>query len=473
MPLRLALLLACATLTALAQPRPNVIVIFADDMGFGDVAANGSPDIETPHLDRMAAEGARLTSFYAQMFCGPSRAALMTGNYPPRVGLMFNHSPRNTTGINPDTYTMAEMFRDAGYATYMVGKWHLGDRPEFLPHRHGFEHWFGIPFSNDMWRYHPKMPPEPNEDARMSAARHRARLTGFGGEGSWYGPNGGFPHPLPLMADDEILELDSDQTKLTTLYTQKSLAFIEENKDNPFFLYLPHAMPHVPLFVSDKFLGKSERGLYGDVIAEIDWSTGQILGKLRELGIDDNTIVVFTSDNGPWQQYGVDGGSAGPYRLGKGTIWEGGLRVPGIFRWPGHIPAGLVTDELAANLDLLPTFAKLIDAKLPANHYADGHDILPLLTKPGTQTPHEAFYYFGGSRPPDEPRLLAIRRGPWKAHFRPKTFEPIHLYNLAEDPGESVDRLSEHRRLADQLAQKAKAFRANLDQHAIPLAHAN
>ena len=311
-----------AALPAAAQePRkPNFIVIFADDQGWGDLGIYGHPDIRTPHIDRMAREGIRFTSFYAAPFCGPSRAALMTGSYPPRASLAFNHGPKQTTGIHPGEITVAELLKTQGYATMMIGKWHLGDAPRFLPHRHGFDHWFGIPFSNDMWRYHPVMPIREPEDERMISARERADFTGFAGKGSYYDleKGRGFPHPLPLMDDDEVVEYDPDQRKLTTLYTQKALDFIESAQDGPFFLYLPHAMPHVPLFVANSRWGRSLRGRYGDVIEEIDWSVGRILDKLDRLGIAGDTLVVYTSDNGPWLEYGIDAGSAGPFKPGQG-----------------------------------------------------------------------------------------------------------------------------------------------------------
>lgn len=299
---RMLFLLGCVAAGAPAADKPNFILILADDQGWQDLGIQGHPDIRTPNIDRMAREGMRLTSFYAAPFCGPSRAALMTGCYPPRNSLAFNHGPKSTTGIHPDEITVPELLKTAGYKTFMTGKWHLGSRAPFLPHRNGFDHWFGLPYSNDMWPYHPLMPPRPNEDERMRSARERAGYTGFAGQGRYYDldKGQGFPEKLPLMADDEALEYDPDQTQLTRRYTEKALQFIEQSKDEPFFLYLPHAMPHVPLFVSGERKGQSIRGLYGDAIEEIDWSVGRILDKLNELGIDGDTLVVYTSDNGPW-----------------------------------------------------------------------------------------------------------------------------------------------------------------------------
>ena len=367
------------TTLAIAAPKPNVIVIFTDDQGYGDLGCYGSPNIETPNIDRMASEGIRFTSFYAAPFCGPSRAQLMTGCYHARVGHSHNESPGAMTGLHPDEITIAEILKEAGYATMHIGKWHLGDAPQFLPTRQGFDRFFGLPFSNDMWPYHPKMPPRPNEGSLMKQMRERADYTGFAGQGSYYSPTGGFPNPLPLMRQEKTIEENPDQTKLTTRYTTTALEFIETNRERPFFLYLAHAMPHVPLFVSDKFSGKSDRGLYGDVMMEIDWSCGQIFQKLKELNLDEQTIIVFTSDNGPWLGYGIDGGSAGPLRDGKGSTWEGGVRVPAIFRWPGRIPPARRTDAVAGNIDLLPTLTAIAGAQLPKDRTLDGRDLTGLL----------------------------------------------------------------------------------------------
>ena len=471
--LSLPLLLGVSAIALGAQP-PNFIVLFADDQGWGDLGAYGHPDIRTPHLDRMAAEGMRLTSFYAASFCGPSRAALMTGSYPPRASLDFNHGPEATTGIHPDEVTVAELLKDSGYATKMIGKWHLGDAPEFLPHRHGFDSWFGIPYSNDMWRYHPVMPIRPPENERMISARQRGAMTGFAGQGSYYNleRGQGFPQPLPLMRDDEVLETDSDQRGLTTLYTELALSFIEESKDGPFFLYLPHAMPHVPLFVNDSRWGKSLRGRYGDVIEELDWSVGQILGKLAELGLDRNTLVVYTSDNGPWLQYGIDGGSAGPFKLGKGTTWEGGMRVPGIFWMPGRIPAGQVSSAVAANMDILPTFAGLAGADLPADRVLDGRDLWPLLSGATDESPHEYFYFFAGRGRQGETRLQGIRKGRHKLRLAAGTNGQLvagELYDLYADAAEKFDISSRHSDLVEQLLAQARAFLSALEQSTRPL----
>ncbi len=473
LPILLLLALPAASI-AQGPANPNFIVLFADDQGWGDLGAYGHPDIRTPHIDRMAYEGMRLTSFYAAPFCGPSRAALMTGSYPPRLSLDFNHGPKATTGIHPAEVTVAELLSEHGYATRMIGKWHLGDAPEFLPHRHGFDSWFGIPFSNDMWRYHPVMPVREPEDERMISARERADLTGFAGQGTYYdlAKGQGFPHPLPLMRDDEVVELDSDQRKLTTVYTELALEFIEANRSRPFFLYLPYAMPHVPLFVSNERWGKSLRGRYGDVIEELDWSVGQILGKLRNLGLDRNTLVVYTSDNGPWLQYGIDAGSAGPFKLGKATTWEGGMRVPGVFWMPGSIPAGRVSSAVAANMDLLPTLASLAGAGLPEDRVLDGRDLWPLLSGETEESPHEYFYFFAGSRPGAPARLEGIRKGRHKLRLhtnRLGQLEVSALYDLLADAGEKFDIRERHPELAMELLGQAKEFAAELESGARPL----
>ncbi len=453
--------------------RPNFIIIFADDQGYGDLGCFGSPEIETPHIDRMAAEGIRLTSFYAAPFCGPSRASLMTGCYPARASLAFNHGPGARTGIHPNEITLAEILKGQGYSTMHIGKWHLGDHPKFLPTRHGFDKFYGLPYSNDMWPYHPRMPITENEVPRMVAARKRAAYTGFAGQGSYYPKGHGFTKPLPLIRNDEVLETNPDQTKLTTSYTEEALRFITENRDRPFFLYLAHAMPHVPLFVSEKFKGKSRRGLYGDVIQEIDWSTGQILQKLRELKIDQKTLVVYTSDNGPWLQYGIDGGSAGPLREGKGTLFEGGIRVPAIMWWPGHIPAGRRTSEVAGVLDLLPTFARLAGTKPPEDRVIDGRDIWPLLSgEKGVKSPHEYFYYYGGSGRGHRANLRAVRSGGWKlfvASDRDGKFRGTELYDLYGDLSETRNRIEEHPELAARLVRAAQEFNDQLLKNIRPL----
>lgn len=458
-----------AAVFAQSPPKPNIVLIFTDDQGYADVGVYGSPNIRTPHIDRMAAEGIRFTDFYAQTFCGPSRGALMTGCYPPRVSLAFNHMPKAETGINPDEITIAELLKQQGYATMIVGKWHLGDHPRFLPNRHGFDHYFGLPYSNDMWPYNVRTPLHGNEHPRLTAARRRAAKTGHWRQGTYLAA----PYPdLPLMRDEEVLEFNLDQRELTSLYTEEALKFIAENKDRPFFLYLAHAMPHVPLFASEKFEGKSKRGLYGDVIEEVDWSVGRILAELKELNLDEKTLVIFTSDNGPWLPWGIDAGSAGPLRSGKGTVYEGGMRVPGIMRWPGRIPEGAVTSEVAATIDLYPTFARLAGAALPSDRVIDGADIWPLMSQaPEASSPHEAFYYYAGGGRRSPVALRAIRRGEWKLHFTSEgqQLRGKELYNLGADVGESRNLLARHPDIVRELETTAQAFNDELRRNVRPL----
>ncbi len=450
---------------------PNFIVIFTDDQGYGDLGCYGSPNIETPNIDRLAAGGLRFTSFYAAPFCGPSRACLMTGCFAPRVSLSFNHGPGARTGIHPDEITLPELLKTRGYATMMIGKWHLGDAPEFLPTRNGFDEFFGLPYSNDMWPYHPRMAIGENEDERMKAARRRAAYTGFAGQESLYPPGQGFTRPLPLLSGEQAIETNPDQMRLTTLYTEKALEFITHQRGRPFFLYLAHAMPHVPLFVSEKFKGKSARGLYGDAIMEIDWSVGQIMAKLQELGIDEQTMVLYTSDNGPWLAYGIDGGSAGPLRDGKSSVYEGGMRVPGIVRWPRRIPAGRRTAEIAANIDVLPTLALLAGASLPTDRVIDGKDLWPLMSGETSESPHEYFYYCDGSRPGAPPNVGAVRDRRWKLHLKRQqgTLVGTELYDLEGDISEHRNRLADHPDIAARLERAARAFADELAAHTRPL----
>ena len=404
--------------------RPNIVLIFTDDQGYQDVGVFDSPDIQTPNLDRMAAEGIRFTDFYvSQAVCSASRVALLTGCYSNRVGIMGALGPGSKIGISDDEMTIAQVLKPQGYATAIYGKWHLGHHLQFLPTRHGFDDYFGLPYSNDMWPFHP------------TAGKR-------------------FPD-LPLFDREKIVNpkvTPEDQTHLTTWYTERAVRFIEKSKDQPFFLYVPHSMPHVPLYVSDKFRGKSKRGVYGDVIMEIDWSVGQILSTLKRLKLDDKTLVIFTSDNGPWLSYGDHGGTALPLREGKGTMWDGGCREPFIARWPGKIPAGAVCREVAATIDILPTLAHLAGAELPKNRI-DGKNIWPLLSgESGAKSPHDAYYFYYGRQ------LQAVRSGQWKLHFphayRSLKGEPgsggkpgpyvqkktgLALYDLKKDIGETTN----------------------------------
>ena len=432
----------CATPVFAAARPPNVVIIYADDLGYGDLGCYGS-DIATPNLDRMAKEGVRFTSFYtAQAVCSASRAALLTGCYPNRVSILGALFPNNPNGINPSEDTLAEVLERRGYATAIFGKWHLGDREASLPPHHGFDEYLGLPYSNDM-RKTPKRKPDYPE--------------------------------LPLVQGTKAIEIEPDQSKLTTLYTERAVKFIDANKDRPFFLYVPHTMPHVPLAVSDKFKGKSKRGLYGDVIMEIDWSVGQILERLKQNGLDENTLVVFSSDNGPWLRYGDHGGSAGPLREGKGTAFEGGVRVPGIFRWPGRIPAGRECNEPAMTIDLLPTIARLADASLPGDRIIDGKDIWPLVAgEAGAKSPHEVLYFYWGRE------LHAVRSGKWKLHLphpyrtvdgpgaggqdgkQPLANIDLSLFDLEADVGETKNLAADHPDVLNRLMAYAERARADL-----------
>jgi arylsulfatase len=362
-----------------AAREPNVVFILADDMGYGDAGCYGNTRNKTPHLDRLAAEGTRFTSFYvAQPVCTASRAALLTGCYPNRVSLFGALNHESKVGISPNETLLPELLKRQGYATAAYGKWHLGHRPPFLPTRRGFDEWVGIPYSNDNGPLHPVVR--------------------------------GIP-PLPLYRDEKVTETDPDQSQFTRRFTDLAVRFIEQNKDRPFFLYLPHVMPHVPIFASEKFRGKSAGGLYGDVIEELDAGIGDVMAALKRNGLDEKTLVVFFSDNGPFLSYGSHAGVAGPLREGKLTTWDGGVRVPGIVRWPGRVPANRVSDEPVMAIDLLPTVARLAGAGLPKLPI-DGKDIGPVLFgEPGAKCPHEAYFFYAG----DE--LHAVRAGTWKLHL--------------------------------------------------------
>ena len=483
------ILLAVAAFSILSAaaaqtPRlPNFVVILADDQGYADLGVQGHPYIRTPRIDRMAAEGMRFTDFYAQPFCGPARAALLTGTYPPRNSLMFNHIPRARTGIHPNEITIAELLRDRGYATRMLGKWHLGDAPEFLPTRNGFDSYYGLPYSNDMWPFHPKIERRPDEGDRMRYTRERTAYTGYAQSDETYPPDW-FP-PLPLIENEAVVETNPRQELLTEAYTDRAIEFIRANRDRPFFVYVAHAMPHVPLFRGRAFRDRSLRGLYGDVIEEIDHHTGRILDVLGELGIDGDTLVIYTSDNGPWAGYGIDAGSAGLLRGSKGTVFEGGIRVPAIMRWPGRIPAGAVTSEVASIMDIFPTLAALAGGEPPRDRMIDGRDLQPLWDEPGEATGHESLYFFeGGYRyraedgpPENDPVLRAVRSGPWKLHVAagqadesgaPK-LQPGALYQLHWDPSESRDVAPKHPDVVERLTKQARPFMASLRNEIRPL----
>ena len=362
--------------------QPNVVLIFTDDQGYQDVGVFGAEDIATPNLDQMAKDGVKLTSFYsAQAVCSASRAGILTGCYPNRIGIHNAMMPNSNVGLHPSETTIAEMLKDKGYATAIYGKWHLGDHPDFLPTKNGFDEWFGIPYSNDMWPLHPQQGP----------------IFDFG--------------PLPLYQNETVIDTLTDQSQLTTQITEHSVDFINRNKEKPFFLYVPHPQPHVPLYVSDKFKGKSNRGLYGDVIMEIDWSVGQIMQALDKNNLTENTIVIFTSDNGPWLAYGNHAGSAKPYREGKGTAWEGGQREPFLIKYPNQLEGGETVDAPVMAIDILPTIAELTGAKLPEN-IIDGKNVWPLISGVSSESPQEAYFFYYRVN-----ELFGVRYGKWKLYF--------------------------------------------------------
>jgi arylsulfatase A-like enzyme len=412
---------------------PNFIIIVADDLGYGDLGVYGNPVIRTPNLDRMASEGVRLTSFYAvASTCTPSRAALMTGRYPIRSGLIRVLHPREKFGMPHSEITLAEALKDRGYATACIGKWHLGDLSGYWPNRHGFDFFFGLLYSNDMTL----MPPN------------------F--------------HRLRLYSNQTPIESPVVQQTLTQRYTAESLRFIEENKDRPFFLYLAHTMPHVPLSASKEFRGRSQAGLYGDVVEELDWSAGQILGRLKKLGLDEQTLVVFTSDNGPAPSLGprLQGASSGPFRGWKRSRWEGGFRVPCIVRWPGHLPAGRVETGISTIMDFFPTLIQAAQGTIPLDRPLDGHNILPMLL--GKQpSPYRAFYYFRGAN------ILAVRSGSWKLHLPrrdpgsnqvdwPGGRPAAELYDLQHDPSERNNLALTHPDIVASLIAQTRLFRSGM-----------
>jgi arylsulfatase A-like enzyme len=459
---RLTLLFATCAVLALAAAAcrppeaapPNIVIIFTDDQGYADVGVYGAQGFETPNIDRLAAEGMRFTRFYAaESGCSPSRAALLTGRYPLRAGIPNVLGPRSLVGLADEEVTLAELLKAEGYATAMVGKWHLGAHPDFLPVRHGFDRYFGLPYSNDM-------SPDPRNNPRPHARNHP---------------------PLPLIRDTTIIEREPDQSQLTRRYTEEAIAFIEANRERPFFLYLAHTMAHVPLYVSDAFRGTSEQGMYGDVIQEIDGSVGAILATLARLGLEERTLIFFSSDNGPWLVYGDHAGSAGPFREGKATAFEGGHLVPGIFWWPGRIPAGGVSDEVATAMDVFPTVASLLGIELPADLIIDGHDIWPLLAgQPDAASRYDAFFYYRGGA------LHAVRSGCWKLHV-PHSYPTLEggeagmggelgryatgeiglsLYDLENDPGETTDVAAEHPDVVERLLESIETARSEIGDRA-------
>jgi arylsulfatase A len=425
--------------------KPNFFIIFTDDQGYADVGCYGARGFSTPNLNGMAEDGLRFTDFYvAATVCTPSRAALLTGCYPKRVGL---HEavlyPYSNTGLNPEEITIPEMLKTTGYVSACIGKWHLGHHPEFMPLRQGFDEFFGVPYSNDM-------------------DRHYYRFNDFQSP------------PLPLYRNEDLIESGPDQDYLTKRYTEEAVRFIRDNREKPFFLYLAHSMPHLPLHVSEQFAGKSERGLYGDVIQELDWSVGQILAVLEEEGLAENTLVVFTSDNGPVIRQ--DAGSAEPLRGGKATTWEGGQRVPCIMRWPQGISPGKACRELVTAMDFLPTFAALAQTGLPENIQIDGQNIDGLLKSPeDKKSPNEAFFYYAR-----DGKVEAVREGKWKLHtaksrgWNPEEGPfPVSLFDLESDIGETNNVAAQHPEVVERLKGKMTEFDAELSRYARPVGKFN
>jgi arylsulfatase A-like enzyme len=454
-------MLVASQLQAAAPVSPNLVIIFTDDQGYADVGVFGAKGFKTPNLDRLAAEGRIFRNFHvAQPVCSASRAALLTGCYPNRIGIHGALGPRSKVGISDNEMTLAQLVKQRGYATAIFGKWHLGDSPQFLPPRHGFDEYFGLPYSNDMW--------PPRHDLKSNALEDES--------------GGGYPE-LRMLENDKVViprVTHEDQNQLTTWYTEHAVQFIERNKDHPFFLYLAHNMPHVPLHVSDKFRGKTERGLYGDVIEEIDWSVGQVMAALQRAGIEKKTWVIFTSDNGPWLCFGDHAGSAYPLREGKGTCWEGGTREPCIMRWPERIPAGTECNDMLMSLDLFPTIAHLIGAELP-RHTIDGLDVWPIISgQPGAKNPHKAYWFYyevnqlqsvvtGDGRwklqLPHTYRTLAGKPGGTGGKEVPYEHRKIltaELYDLVKDISETTDVSQQHPDMVQYLEAEAEKARAEL-----------
>ncbi|WP_091545713.1 sulfatase family protein [Thermoflexibacter ruber] len=432
---------------------PNVIIIFADDLAYADIACFGA-NYPTPYLDKLAKEGMKFTDFYSQPQCSPSRAALLTGCYPQRVGIPWVVGPEGPAwtkdkyfvGLHPDEETLPELLKTKSYATACIGKWHLGHHSPHLPTKHGFDEFFGLPYSNDMYPLTP--------------------------DGMW--------SDLPLIEGEKEIEKNPDQSLLTKRYTEKALNFIESNKQKPFFLYLAHSMPHVPIFASKKFEGKSKKGLYADVIQEIDWSVGEIIKALKKHKLDDNTLIIFTSDNGAWLTYGNHAGSSGIFREGKGTTFEGGVRVPMIAWWKGKIPAGSTCNKVVGLIDILPTLAQITGAKLP-NKAIDGKNFLPLLeNNPQAKSPRDFHYFF------QIHELQAIRQGKWKLHL-PHTYESVEkagndgqrgktiqkqielsLYDLEKDPSEQENLAKKYPEIVEKLKKEALRFQEDLEKNKRP-----
>tara|TARA_A200000113_G_scaffold7233_1_gene7596 strand:- start:305 stop:1705 length:1401 start_codon:yes stop_codon:yes gene_type:complete len=438
------------TLSGQSDDRPNFVVIFCDDLGYGDIGSFGHPIIQTPNIDRMAVEGQKWTQFYvADPVCTPSRAGLLTGRYPIRNGMTSSKRhvffPDSPNGLPLEEITIAEVLKTRSYATAAIGKWHLGHLPKYLPQQQGFDYYYGIPYSNDMdsdqWGKYVEEAEDPNYFSKTEFFN------------------------VPLIENTQVIERPADQTTITRRYTQKAVQFIEQKKEQPFFLYLAHSMPHIPLFVSEEFRGRSKASLYVDVIEEIDWSVGEILKALEINKLDQNTIVVFTSDNGPWLLFKTHGGSAGPLRAGKGTTFEGGQRVPTVFWGPGIVKSGVI-NQMGATLDLLPTFASISGAQIPSDRKMDGYDLSVVLTE-ASESPRKEFYYWAFAE------LHAYRNQQYKIHLKQR--EIIHygrptivldepeLYDLKADISEKYNVANTHPEVISSFTKKMQLHLNDLE----------
>ena len=450
-----ALLIVCSFFViAYASPEsqpvaetPNIVIIFADDLGYGDLGTYGHPTIKTPNLDRMAAEGMKFTQFYtAASVCTPSRAALLTGRLPIRSGMTSDKRrvlfPDSKYGLPAEEITIGEALKEKGYATAAVGKWHLGHLPQYLPTNNGFDMYYGIPYSNDM-----------------------DRVVGGEWREVFWEPQPEFWN-VPLMRDEAIIERPADQYTITRRYTEEAIEFIRDHKEEPFFVYLAHSLPHVPLFTDEAFAGVSRRGLYGDVIEEIDWSVGQVMEALESEGLAENTLVFFTSDNGPWLVFDTHGGSAGLLRGGKGMTWDGGMREPALAWWPGTIPAATVQPALTSTLDLFSTSLAMAGADLPEDRIIDGKNLLPMLKGESTEEVRDVFFFYRGTR------IYAARKGPWKAHFMTEweyasdneytEHDPPLLFHLDHDPSEKYNIAEDHPEIIEEIKQAIAEHQADM-----------